>query len=153
MPKSGALANIDAHHILQRYAQGELIYDIARELGVAPASVYRDLIRDCPDEWQAAQAADALAAYTEAKLNLDTLPASAGPVACNLAQARVKVRQWELERLLKRLYGPQMAITGADSGPLQVQIVRFSERLVGDVVGDAPVDAEIVKDIKQLSTK
>lgn len=130
MPAAGALANVDPRTVLQRYAAGEMIEDIARSLGVHETSVYRDLIRDCPDEWVSHQAARSLAAYQEAVLNLDTCPPEAGPVACSLAQARVKTRQWELERLLKRLYGPAVTITGADGGPIQVQIVRFSGNVI-----------------------
>ena len=145
MPAAGALANIEASSILSRYAKGDMISDIARDLGVHETSVYRDLIRDCPDEWIHHQAARSLAAYEQAMEDLDKLEHKLGPVACSLALGRVKSRQWELERLLKRLYGPQMALTGADGGPIQVQIVRFAGKLIEGEVVDKSVDKSVDK--------
>lgn len=133
--RAGALATLDPLTVLQRYAAGEMISDIATDLGVHHTSLYRDLIRDCPDEWVAHQAARSLAAYEQAvheldTLNLNEIDPKMASAACTLAHVRVKSRQWELERLLKRLYGPAMALTGADGGPLTVQIVRFSGNVI-----------------------
>jgi len=128
MPAAGALADVDPKANLARYANGERIVDIAASLGVVPSSIIRQFLRDCPDDWREVQASASLQAYLDAVQALDQLEAVEGPVACNLAQARVKTRQWELERLLKRLYGPSQEITGADGGPLVVEIVKFSGR-------------------------
>ncbi len=139
MAASGALANIDSATILNRYANGELMQSIADSLGVHHTSLYRDLLRDCPNEWAAHQAANSLAAYEQAVSDLDALKARDGPVSCTLAQARVKARQWELERLLKRIYGPSQEVTGKDGGPLQVEVVQFAGRVIEGEVGEVAV--------------
>ena len=126
--RSGVLATVNPSDHLERYANGERIADIAASLGVVPYSIIRQFLRDCPDDWRDVQAASSLQAYLEAVQALDGLEPELGPVACNLAQARVKTRQWELERLLKRLYGPSQEITGRDGGPIVVEIVKFSGR-------------------------
>ena len=60
--------------------------------------------------------------------------------ALSLARAREQLRgaQWELERVLNRIYAQKQEVTGKDGGPLQVQIVRFGETIEGQAVVDVP---------------
>ncbi len=43
------------------------------------------------------------------------------------SRLRVDTRKWLLARVLPKIYGDKVALTGADGGPLQIQAVRFAE--------------------------
>ncbi len=43
------------------------------------------------------------------------------------SRLRVDTRKWLLARVLPKIYGDKIALTGADGGPLQIQAVRFAE--------------------------
>ncbi len=45
------------------------------------------------------------------------------------SRLRVDTRKWLLARVLPKVYGDKVALTGADGGPLQIQAVRFAEVL------------------------
>lgn len=109
MPAAGALANVDPQDIIQRYLADERTPDIAASLGVHRSALNQMLLRDCPDDWRKAQAARAVTALDDAKLALESAPNS-----LSLARAREQLRsaQWELERLLRRLYGDHLQVGG-----------------------------------------
>lgn len=75
---------------------------MAPEFGISDVTAYALLLRDHQEEWKEAQRARALARLDRAQNQLKT-----APDALSLARAREEVRaaQWELERLLRRLYG------------------------------------------------
>lgn len=91
-----------AETLLAGYNDGKQIADMAPEFGISDVTAYALLLRDHQDEWKEAQRARALARLDRAQNNLKT-----APDALSLARAREEVRaaQWELERLLRRLYG------------------------------------------------
>ena len=111
-----ALAVRDPQTILSRYSTGEEMAEIAQSYGLTSADqIYRQLIEQCPDEWKAHQAAKALRRLEEATTTLEsTNPLEPGAkVHLGLARTRVAAAQWELERLLRRLYGTEQANVGA----------------------------------------
>ena len=87
---------------ISRALNDERIADIAASYGLAKSTLNAALLRHSGDEWRDAQAARALTKLQEAQDGLD----SATDVL-SLARAReqIKSRQWELERLCRRLYG------------------------------------------------
>lgn len=95
---------ISAAEILARYERGERIDAIAAELGCTNKAVYRHLVLNAPEEWQAYQAAHVLDEHQAWNERVYS-----APDALELARARegLKAAQWQLERLCKRLYGTQ----------------------------------------------
>jgi hypothetical protein len=75
---------------------------MAPEYGVSDVTIYALLLRDHEEDWKEVQRARALARLERAQNELEV-----APDALSLARARERVRsaQWELERLLRRIYG------------------------------------------------
>lgn len=122
------LANVKAKTVLDRYMAGEKIVDIAKDYSCTDAVVYHWLLRVAEDDWKSSQAAKAMADYEKAKEGLDT-----ASDALSLARARERVRasQWELERVLRRIYGTDQPPAGLQTVHIHVGITRQN-----------PVDAE-----------
>lgn len=91
-----------AKEVLTRYINGEQVADMAPEYGFSDVTIYALLLREHEDDWKEVQRARALARLERRQKELET-----APDALSLARAREGVRsaQWELERLLRRLYG------------------------------------------------
>lgn len=133
-----------AHAVLDRYINGEQVADIAPSFDVSDVTIYALLLREHQDAWKDIQTARALARLERAQDALATLSdrldsAETAFDALSLARIReqtkllevkVKSAQWELERLLKRLYATAQEITGAGGGVLQVEIVRYGAQTI-----------------------
>jgi hypothetical protein len=130
-----------AAQVIERYMDGEKVADIAKDLGLKGGEqIYRLLCKYAEDDWKDAQASRALVEFERAKEGLQT--ASDG---LSLARAReqAKVAQWELERVLRRLYGqeaPQVAGSGTIN--INIGITRSPSQVshVIDSVEVVPVD-------------
>ena len=96
-------------------------------MGVHPATIYSALLTRIPEEWRETQIGHAMHDFVRAKEGLES-----APTAHDLARAREQARtaQFELERLLKRLYGPSQEVTGKDGGPMTVEIVRYGSQMI-----------------------
>lgn len=130
--------------VLDRYIAGEQVANIAPEYNTSDVTIYALLLREHQDAWKDIQTARALARLERAQDALATLSdrldsAETALDALSLARIReqtkllevkVKSAQWELERLLKRLYATAQEITGAGGGVLQVEIVRFGAQTI-----------------------
>lgn len=91
-----------AESVLTRYINGEQVAAMAPDYGVSDVTIYALLLREHEADWKEVQRARALARLEKAQGEMET-----APDALSLARARerVKAAQWELERLLRRLYG------------------------------------------------
>jgi len=88
---------------LERYREGESLYEIAPSIGVSKTSLYRHLLNgELAEEWKEAKISHALAELEEAELGLKTAPDMLG---ITRARERARAAQWHLERLLRRMYG------------------------------------------------
>lgn len=116
-----------AESVLDRYINGEQVAAIAPEYGVSDVTIYALLLREHQGAWRDIQTARALARL---EFNQDELKTA--PDALSLARAREGVRsaQWELERLLNRLYGQQQQqIAIKTDGPVSISIVSFTPQI------------------------
>ena len=97
-----------ANSVLDRYINGEQVAAIAPEHQVSDVTIYALLLREHPDAWRDIQTARALARLERCQDELTT-----SSDALSLARAREGIRsaQWELERLLHRLYGVKQEVT------------------------------------------
>lgn len=117
-----------ATEVLSRYLHGELVADMAVEFETSDVTLYALLLRDHEEVWKDAQIARALARLERNQTGLDLAD---NPL--NLARAREQIRsaQWELERLLSRLYGQKQEVTHKGNAPvLSITIVDNSGNLV-----------------------
>jgi hypothetical protein len=133
---SGALATVNPANIIQRYLAGEDTESIAASLGVTRQGLGWHLRHTAEEQWKDAQVILATERKDRAEKALET-----APDALSLARAREQLRaaQWDLERILKRIYGPSAELTGKDGGPLTVEIVQFAGRTIEAEVGEQPI--------------
>jgi len=113
-----------AREIASRYLDGEEIGDMATEYGVTRDRLYQILVEGDQDAWRSAQSAKALGAFQDTLKELH-----AAPDGLSLARARETHRsaQWQLEKLLRRLYGDdKTAINVNAAGQVSIQIVDYS---------------------------
>ena len=129
-----------AQTLIGRYLDGHTMLELAAEHGITRPRLYQILLGQAPEQWREAQVAHAVERLERDKLAIDS-----ATDALMLAKAResAKIAAWELERLLKRLYGPSAEVTGKDGGPLTVRIIQFGETI------DAPqqdiADAQVIE--------
>lgn len=106
-----------ANNIISKYLDGLELTDQAKEYGVTNKRLYQILLDNAPETWKSAQAAKAFDHYENAERQLRE--ASDG---LELARARELVRsaQWQLERVLSRIYGQKQEVSHV--APVQINI-------------------------------
>lgn len=117
---ASALVKQSPQAILARYADGETIKDIAHSYGLVKGDrVYAMLLKKCPEEWAAHQAARALRILEESRDDLET---ARDPLALARARERNRSCQWELSRVFRRLYGDDVVPQSNQAPTLQITI-------------------------------
>lgn len=116
-----------AAQVLDRYIGGEQVAAMAEEYGTSDVTIYAIILREHEDAWVDIQRARALARLERAQGDLEV-----APDALSLARAREQVRsaQWELERLLRRLYGQETNVNITLNADLGDRLRRARERTV-----------------------
>lgn len=139
--------------VIERFINDEKLADIAQSLNISHSALNMALLEYAEDDWRRAQIARALT-----KLELATDEREQASDVLSLARARdaEKSAQWQLERLLRRLYGQEapastaqvVVMIGSDLRALQ----QKHENSTGDPqVIDAeqlPADSESVGVVK-----
>lgn len=118
---SDVRANIAAA-VLDRYINGEQIAKIAPEYGVSDVTIYALLLREHKENWRDIQTARALARLEKYQ---DAMEEAEDPLSLARGRELVKAAQWELERLLNRLYGNKVELSGDPDQPVTVQVVEY----------------------------
>ena len=118
-----------AQSVLERYINGEQVAQMAPDYGVSDVTIYALLLREREEDWKEVQRARALARLERAQGEMETAP---DVLSLARARERVKSAQWELERLLRRLYGQDQQ---ADSGGKLSIVLNIGQREPLDVVG------------------
>jgi len=88
---------------LERYREGESLYEIAPSMGFSKTSLYRHLLTgELAEEWRVAKISHAMADLEDAEQQLRDAPDALG---ITRARERVRAAQWHLERLFRKMYG------------------------------------------------
>lgn len=123
-----------ATEVLDSYIQGAQIADIAHKYETSDVTIYALLLREHEQDWADIQRARALARFATSLHEI-----AVAPDALSLGRARElhKSAQWELERLLDRLYGQKNHVTIETVGDLGDKLRRARERTIdGECVVD-----------------
>jgi len=142
-----------ADQVLSRYMLGEQVANIAPEYGTSDVTIYALLLREHEQAWVDIQQARALARFErcqdelseskkEVEVAQDALSLARAREKARIAESQLKSAQWELERLLKRLYGQDQNITVNINSDLGDRLRRARERVI---------DAEVVPTPRQDS--
>ena len=81
---------------------------MAREFETSDVTLYALLLRDHEQQWKDAQIARSLAKLESSKTDLDN---AQDPLSLARAREHIRASQWELERLLNRIFGQKQEIT------------------------------------------
>lgn len=121
--------------VLERVLNDERTADIAKDLGLSRSALNMALLRYAEDDWRAAQVARALTRVERAKDERETLDVTQPGAALILARARddEKAAQWELERLLSRLFGQKQELHVTTDGDWGERL-RQAKARIGDVI-------------------
>ena len=115
-----------ARSIVSRYLDGEEIEDMASTIGVTPGRLYQILIEGDSEAWRSAQASKALEAF---RSTFKELEGATNGLMLARARETHKSAQWQLEKLLRRLYGDdKTAINVNAAGNVTIQVVSFSDQ-------------------------
>lgn len=109
--------------ILQRLAQGELVRNIAKDLGIHRMSISHVLAND--PEYQAA-----IAEALEARLEMADEALERAEDGLSLARAREQhvAARWRAERLNPAKYGAQkQAVAIQTEGPAKIMVVSYAD--------------------------
>lgn len=137
------IKGVDPEQILTRYLGDERTADIAASLGVTRSGLNYWLLRHCADDWRDAQAARAITAMEQAK---DAVDLAADALTLARAREQLRAAQWELERLLSRLYGQKQELT-VHVGDWGDKLRKAKERVIEHTSDTAPdtVDAQVIE--------
>lgn len=135
------LAGVDPLHILARYLSDETSKDIAKSYGCTVQALSHFLILNACNEWQQAQVARAIARKDEADQSVRT-----APDALELARAREQLRsaQWDLERLLSRLYGQKQEVQHTVAPVLHIHLAQDVVATPLTIDHNAVADAQVI---------
>lgn len=97
-----------ATQVIARYLHGEQVAAMAQEFDTSDVTLYALLLRDHESEWKDAQTARALARLERENQRLESAP---DPLSLARARELVRSAQWELERLLNRIFGQKQEVT------------------------------------------
>lgn len=117
--------------VLESYGSGASIYAIAADMGIEHTTLYRQLLKHREGDWVEAKRSRALAELEDAEEELKRAPDG---LALSRARERVRAAQWQLERLMRRIYGQDQHqdSTGRVSITLNIGAVQQSEKIVSD---------------------
>jgi hypothetical protein len=116
-------AVIDTKSALERYSNGESIRDIAKSMGCSHVALYNRLLVECPEEWKALASSNALSDLDEAEHDLKTAP---DMLTVTRARGWADIQRWKLERLLRRYFGQDQAVT-AQAVQININLRRTAE--------------------------
>lgn len=124
-----------ATEVLDRYIGGEQVAAMASEYGTSDVTIYAIILREHEDAWVDIQRARALARLERAQGDLEV-----AADALSLARARELVRsaQWELEKLLRRLYGQEVNVNMNITADLGDRLRRARERVIEAIPAAIP---------------
>ena len=105
-----AALNGDVESIIAMFESGDTALQIAGKLGITHVALYKWLLRNCPEEWQAISAAKQLVKLDECEAVWDSKysgDARADGVTVSRTREKMKQAQWHLERANRKLFGDE----------------------------------------------
>lgn len=114
---------------LQRALADERLSDIAASFDIPLSTLNYNLIKFAGDDWRDTQAARALTRLQDAG---DKLESAKDVLEVARSRERLKSAQWELEKLLRRLYGDKLEVS--HSGSVTVNVVNYADAVQQSVI-------------------
>lgn len=103
-------------HILEKYENGQTMYQIAKDLKISHQAIYSRLLRTDPERWKERQAAQTLADLESAQ---ERLQVAQTMVEVSKNRELAAIQRWKLERLLPAIFGQQ---SDKPQSPIQINI-------------------------------
>lgn len=127
LSKDDRNALLDA--ILSHYENGASIYDLAEKLGVSNTTIYRQLVKNRPEDWKEVTAARYQSIIERCENEIKT---ASSALAVTRAREELANARWMLERLDRRTYGQDQGGQGVAS--VQININLRDKDNVGAVI-------------------
>ena len=122
--------------VITRFVNDEKLADIAKDIGLSHSALCMALLEYAEDDWKRAQVARAITRLEKSRTARDD-----ASDMLNLVRARddEKSAQWELERLLRRLYGQDQPANVSQVVVISVADLRASQQTHDNHTHDAQV--------------
>ena len=135
MPYNGVVSLSTQHldTILARMRRGDSLTTIAHDLGYADHSGIAHRLDNDP-EFRSALRSGIIGKLEKREQELGEATQN---VTVTRADRLLGHARWWAERLDPARFGQLTKLTGADGGPIQVQVVRFGQTIEGETVSDA----------------
>jgi DNA-binding MarR family transcriptional regulator len=136
--------------VITRVVNDEKTADIAKDLGISRSALNMALLEYCEEDWRRAQIARALTRTEKAqdlreKMENGEIPADIALLT--LARDSEKSAQWQLERLLNRLFGQKQDVGSGSQVQINIGIRRNDAvQPLQSNVQDNVIDVSVVSD-------
>jgi len=128
------LAKIDdVDDILDQLRTGKSVIELAASIGISHQALYEWLIKRCPEDWQAIQAARQLARLDDCEQVFDN--EGADGLAISRTREKTKLAQWHLERANRKLFGDSKS-EGAGKVQIVIQRLDSTDNVGVTICGD-----------------
>jgi hypothetical protein len=125
-----------------RYREGEHIFQIAKDLGVSRAGLYRHILAIAPDQWKEAKVSRVLDDIEQAE---ETLRTAQDPRETTRAREQHRAATWMLERLRRDTFGQDQGQSSGSAVQININMRRGPLDVVGE--GSDP-DMKIIQESK-----
>lgn len=119
LPEAERANLLDA--VLAHYECGVSIYTLAETLGVDNATLYRQLVKHRPQEWQEVRSARYHSQIEQAEKDMQNAPDA---LAVTRAREQLANARWMLERLQRSIYGQEERGSGGQAVQINIGIRR-----------------------------
>jgi hypothetical protein len=148
--------------ILSRLSEGELVQDIAKDIGISRATIFRWTQRD-PEFGVAFRDARVFQAHVLSEENISIADEST-PETAQVDRLRVDTRKWFVSKIAPKIYGERVVneITGEDGGPIQIEralVPGEAKRIIAEILAKAeqelglPVSPEMDEPLRIAATE
>mgnify|MGYP001581959954 FL=1 len=112
--------------VLEMIAAGQSLANIATHLGLSTPTAILQRLEDDPDYQIAMQRS----AWSKLQRRETELEIADSNVHVTRADRLLGHARWFAERVARRWFAPETRITGADGGPIVIQVMRFSGQTI-----------------------
>ena len=124
---------------IDRYSKGESAHEIAVSHGIDVNTLYRHLIEHREADWRTAKISLAIAELDKAEQDLKR---ASDKLGVSRAREEIRSRQWQLERLFRRIYGQDQPASGHAAVQINIGIRRQDAQVIESL--DITTDSQSV---------
>jgi hypothetical protein len=128
---------------LTRYREGEHVFQIANDLGISRAGLYRHILALAPDQWKEAKIARALDDVEQAE---EALRTAKDALETTRARELHRAACWMLERLRRDLFGQDAPSSSVNAVQININLRGATQQYDSEAPQHEPITHQPVVD-------